>query len=179
MAHKASVSSRDVYKISSCKFNSLRCSELMLHYTQVSLGVIPNNENKREDMLFIIDDLHRYVPCVPYQVSRINRKGDTVIEERAQFHKILVGGDQLTSARMRSAIKMKVNSQTDCKRLCGIIPVVEDWHTKVNFLRVSINNINTTGVLCFLYTFISLCGNTTTVINLLDNMVHCISSATF
>ena len=45
-----------------------------------------------------------------------------------------MGGDQRTSARMISAIKLKVNSQTECKRLCGIVPVVEDWHTKVNFL---------------------------------------------
>ena len=42
------------------------------------------------------------------------------------------GGDQLTVIRARSAIKMKVNSHTPSKKLCGIIPVVEDWHAKAN-----------------------------------------------
>ena len=43
-----------------------------------------------------------------------------------------MGGNHLTSARMRNAIKIKVNSKTDCKRLSGIVPVMDDWHTKVN-----------------------------------------------
>ena len=92
-----------------------------LNHTQVPLGVLTKNENKREDMLYIIDHFHNYVPCVPYQVSTIDGNGEAEVE-RATFHKILVGGDQLTSARMRSSLKMKVNSQTECKRLSGIIP---------------------------------------------------------
>ena len=101
MAHKLSVSSRDVYKISSGelrKFKLLSC----LNHTQVPLGVLTKNENKREDMLYIIDHFHNYVPCVPYQVSTTDGNGEAVKVERAAFHKILVGGDQLTSARMRS-----------------------------------------------------------------------------
>lgn len=38
-----------------------------------------------------------------------------------------MGGDQLTVARARTAIKVKVNSETLTKKQSGIIPVVEDW----------------------------------------------------
>ena len=69
--------------------------------------------------------------------ERLNGNGETVLEEKAAFRKVLVGGDQLTSVRARSAIKIKTNSQTPCKKLSGIVPVVEDWHTKVCLLSVS------------------------------------------
>ena len=34
-------------------------------------------------------------------------------------------------------MKVRVNSITSAKKFSGIIPVVEDWHTKANFLGVS------------------------------------------
>ena len=54
------------------------------------------------------------------------------------MHRILIGGDQLTAARARSAQKAKLNAQTPSKRLEGLVSVVEDWHTKANLLGVSI-----------------------------------------
>ena len=53
------------------------------------------------------------------------------------MHRILIGGDQLTVARMRSAINIKNNSWTATGRLEGFIPVAEDWHTKAIYLDVS------------------------------------------
>ena len=50
-----------------------------------------------------------------------------------QEHRIVVGGDQLTAARIRAAQKGKLNGQTPLSRLEGIISVAEDWHTKANF----------------------------------------------
>ena len=102
------------------------------------MGVLPKNENKGDDMLFIIQHLNQYVPCVPYMQEKVNSKEEIELEEKASFRKILIGGDQLTSARMRSGLKIKSNGQSESKKLLGIIPVVEDWHCKVNFLRVGL-----------------------------------------
>ena len=41
----------------------------------------------------------------------------------------------------RGAIKAEVNSQTPSKGLSGIIPIVEDWHAKANFLGVSVYSV--------------------------------------
>ncbi len=58
-----------------------------------------------------------------------------VKEESASFYSILVGGDQLTAARARSAIKGEMNGHTHPQALSGIVPVA--WHAKANFLGVS------------------------------------------
>ncbi len=59
------------------------------------------------------------------------------MKEESVLHPVLFGGDQLTVARGRAAIKGKVNSQSATKELSGIVPVIEDWHAKANFLSVS------------------------------------------
>jgi len=99
----------------------------------VPLGVILKNENKTEEMVDIMSHLHKYVPTLSSTHECTITTGEKVQEERAVIHPILVGGDQLTVARARSAIKAKVNSQTASKRLAGIVPIAEDWHTKANF----------------------------------------------
>ena len=90
-------------------------------------------------MVDIMTHLHQYIPAVTSLQQRSISTGTTCTEEKARIHHILVGGDQLTAARARSAIKGKVNSQTPSKRLSGIVPVAEDWHAKANFLGVSHN----------------------------------------
>ena len=45
--------------------------------------------------------------------------------------------NQLTAARVRAAIKGKMNGHTHPQALSGIVPVAEDWHAKANFLSVS------------------------------------------
>lgn len=107
-------------------------------FTQVPLGVILKNENKSDEMVEIMAHLHQYVPSLEYSECKKISSGETVMEEKARFHQILVGGDQLTAARARSAMKVKVNSHTPSKKLLGIVPVVEDWHAKANFLGVSV-----------------------------------------
>ena len=52
------------------------------------------------------------------------------------FHNILVGGDQLTCARVRGGQRIRENSCTGRKRLEGLVPVIEDWHAKVCFMQV-------------------------------------------
>lgn len=48
----------------------------------------------------------------------------------------MLGGDQMTAARIRGSKRVVSNSQcgTDC--LDGFVPVVEDWHTKMCLLEV-------------------------------------------
>lgn len=85
--------------------------------------------------------LHQYVPTLSSSHECILNTGETAQEERAAIHPILVGGDQLTVARARVAIKAKANSQTPSKKLSGIIPAIEDWHAKANFLGVSVQTL--------------------------------------
>ena len=44
---------------------------------------------------------------------------------------MLFGGDQLTAERARSSRQAGSNSDNAKGRLEGLVPVVEDWHSKV------------------------------------------------
>ena len=87
-------------------------------------------------MVDIMEHLYQYIPSIKYGERKIC-SSEVVMKEKAKFHPILFGGDQLTVARARSAMKVRVKSNTSAKKFTGIIPVVEDWHTKANFLGVS------------------------------------------
>ena len=52
------------------------------------------------------------------------------------FNHILLGGDQLTVARIRGCHKVKGNVHNGRDYCAGIVPVVEDWHTKMCFMKV-------------------------------------------
>lgn len=112
--------------------------------------MILKNENKGDEMVDIMAHLHQYVPSVNRSEEKMISPDEAFSQEKAKFHQILVGGDQLTVARARSAIKVKVNSFTPSKKFSGIIPVVEDWHTKANFLGVS-NHFIMHRISCVLY----------------------------
>lgn len=43
----------------------------------------------------------------------------------------------MTAARVRSSQRLMSNSETEVERLEGMTALVEDWHAKVVFLRVS------------------------------------------
>ena len=102
------------------------------------LGIIPKSENKGDEMVQIMSNLHEYVPKVEYtEDCFISSIGETVQVPGAFLHPILIGGDQLTAARGRGAKKAKVNEDSPTSRLEGLIPVAEDWHTKVTLLQVS------------------------------------------
>lgn len=89
-------------------------------------------------MVDIMSHLHQYVPATKYTASvTVPGTEETVQLQQAAFHKIFVGGDQLTAARARSSQKAMANSQAPLRSLCGLIPCAEDWHTKLNLLGVS------------------------------------------
>ena len=88
-------------------------------------------------MVEILAHLHHYVPIKEYTkeicIPSIN---EIVTEHRADVRQLLFGGDQLTAARARGAMKAMLNATTSTKRLEGLVPTVEDWHAEVSFLDV-------------------------------------------
>jgi L1 cell adhesion molecule like protein len=112
------------------------------------LGIILKNENKSGEMIDIMTHLHQF-PTVSTSQERVISTGETVHEESATLHPIIVGGDQLTAARARSAIKSKTNAHTHSQMLSGLVPAAEDWHTKANFLGVSNATINLRSYQCY------------------------------
>ena len=78
--------------------------------------------------------LHQYVPMSLSSGNATVPHSD-VTEEH--LHPLLFGGDQLTAARARVSLLIRRNSTKPSTCFEGLIPVCEDWHTKVVFLRVS------------------------------------------
>lgn len=107
--------------------------ELLINALQVPLGVLCKNENKSDDMVAIMTHLHQYVPSIVSDDSESIYKSSSDV----QFHKIFIGGDQLTAARARHAKKHMMNAHTPQARLEGLEPMIEDWHTKACLLGVS------------------------------------------
>ena len=100
------------------------------------MGVYLNSEQKYDEMLQILDRVHNYVPSKSLeQELEIGLNTYTVTKEA--FHQILFGGDQLTTARCRGCQAIRINSATESQKLSGLLPVIEDWHTKVVLLEVN------------------------------------------
>ena len=107
------------------------------------LGILPKNENKGDEMVEIAAYHHQLVPVEEGIEERtIKSTGAVARIPVAIVHPLCMGGDQLTAARMRGARKSKVHEATVTKRLEGLVPVAEDWHTKMSILGVSYLNVN-------------------------------------
>ena len=104
---------------------------------QVPLGVVLENENNNEAMLTILQHFHKYVPMVEetgkVYISSIDKFTDVTL---ANFHKLFIGGDQLTAARVQNVKKHRINSASPSARLEGLVPCVEDWYTQTILLEV-------------------------------------------
>lgn len=88
-------------------------------------------------MIEIVRHMHQYVPAIECEEEQvIPSNGQVVKVSKARFSHVLLGGDQLTAARARGAKKAKVSADVPSIRLEGIVPMAEDWHTKMNFLGV-------------------------------------------
>lgn len=83
-----------------------------------------------------MDQLQTYVPAV--QTTRqfsLQEDGVTQLEDMA-FHRILIGGDQLTVARCRGSAAVRSDHRTSTECLRGLTPISEDWHAKRSYLMV-------------------------------------------
>ena len=94
------------------------------------------NEVKIDEMCQILEKAHDYLPSQSIEVPHTLPNGDQFHYKDKVYHRTLFGGDQLTVARARSAQCIRANEETAKDRLEGLIPVVEDWHTRVVLLKV-------------------------------------------
>ena len=67
---------------------------------------------------------------------------DNGIEEESTIyeddvHRLILGGDQLTAARIRGSQRIRLNSERTLHKLTAFEAVCEDWHAKGILLCVS------------------------------------------
>ncbi len=102
------------------------------------MGIIQKSETTLEEMVEILKILQKYVPTVSTEETvPITGTDESVVVTNDKFHKILIGGDQLTAARIRGSQRIVSNSERGKDKLEGFVAVVEDWHTKQCFVGVS------------------------------------------
>ena len=91
-------------------------------------------------MVDIVSHFHQYVPLIesPEDIY-VDDIGETVEVPHDLLYKLFLGGDQLTVARARGAIKSRINSPTASGCMAGLIPCVEDWHTQTILIKASCN----------------------------------------
>lgn len=90
-----------------------------------------NNENKIDEMVKILEDLHQYVPSTEkISVHHVTTEDGTHTDKLRDIkhHHLLLAGDQLTVKRARSARSQRENSQQAQGKLRGFVPVAQDWH---------------------------------------------------
>ena len=88
-------------------------------------------------MCKILDALHEYVPSVTEKTELISDDGETITHLDYYLIRQLLGGDYLTVARANGAIGIRSNHEDAIGALKGLIPVIEDWHTRMTFMQVS------------------------------------------
>lgn len=69
-------------------------------------------------------------------VDEPDDEGNAVEITVDSYHHILLRGDQLTAARARGAQGQRENGNTAERRLEGLIPTLEDWHSQLILLCV-------------------------------------------
>ena len=87
-------------------------------------------------MCRIMDGLQTYVPTINTEESVTLPHGDVLLYTKTNMWETLFGGDQLTVARARGSKGIRANSSTAKERLEGLLPVVEDWHSRMTFVKV-------------------------------------------
>ena len=98
------------------------------------------SENVIDDMVHILDEIHKYVPMTSTQAVDIcdGSEATTAVDICIHhFRHVLLGGDQLTVARIRGTQGVLSNSENRSDHLEGFISVIEDWHTKLCYMQVN------------------------------------------
>lgn len=89
---------------------------------QVPLGILLHNENKLDEMSKILDHYMKFVPTVAGEKEVTLPNGTSVIKlDDTYFFKILLGGDQLTAARIRGTQALRATQDKAVERLQGLI----------------------------------------------------------
>lgn len=98
-------------------------------------------------MSLILEYFMKLVPTKPSEGHLVLPNGSSVDYDTTIFFKILLGGDQLTVARVRGTQALRQNEDTAVNRLQGLIPVIEDWHARMALIKV----------ITIIFSFMSLC----------------------
>ena len=88
---------------------------------QVPLGVELRNENKLDEMTKFLDTMYKYVPSVVRKSNATLPNGDTYEKTDFAAWDTLIGGDQLTVARIRGAISIRAGHDSPVDQLCGFV----------------------------------------------------------
>ena len=62
--------------------------------------------------------------------------GSVIDFDDTQFFSILFGGDQLTASQIRGTQALRDTQSKRVDRFEGILPVVEDWHSRMTLMKV-------------------------------------------
>lgn len=86
-------------------------------------------------MCQIMDSLPKYVPTLTEDKKVTLPNGEEIELQHTEMWETLFGGDQLTVARARGSIAVRYTHKSKTEKL-GLLPFVEDWHTKMTLLQV-------------------------------------------
>ena len=86
------------------------------------------NENKLDEMCKILEHLDKYVPSVDTTFSVELPDGDQIVHEDVVQRRLLIFGDQLTSARIRGAQAIHSYHDRQYDQLLGFTIATSDWH---------------------------------------------------
>ena len=89
-------------------------------------------------MCKIMDSMHKYIPSITVQKIATLPHGEQFQYDDYDLWETLFGGDQLTVTRARGATDIRVDHDPADEKLRGLIPVIEDWHSRMTFLKVSL-----------------------------------------
>ena len=78
----------------------------------------------------------QFVPKVEANGFILLPSGEKVEYDDTKFNAKLLGGDQLTAVRVRSAQALRDTLDSATQRFEGLIPVIEDWHARTILLQV-------------------------------------------
>ena len=109
----------------------------MVLYMQIPLGVLLHNENKLDEMGKILAHYMKLVPTVEAEGHLRLPNGSVIDFDDTRFSSILFGGDQLTVARIRGTQALRDTQARRVDRFEGVVPVVEDWHSRMTLMKVS------------------------------------------
>lgn len=98
------------------------------------MGVILKNENVLDEMVAILRTMQAYVPQFHFDDGKV---------QADIYAKVLLGGDYLTAKRARGAQLVKANELTCTGQLRGLVPISEDWHTRMTLVKVYDNYVFT------------------------------------
>ena len=84
----------------------------------------------------ILQNIMTLVPSLPSESEVELSDGGKVKYDSTKFFKILLGGDQLMVARVCGTQCLFRGIDKAIEHLQGIIPVQEDWHARLNFMKV-------------------------------------------